>query len=192
MVASTLNFILHVFNQNHKLGNLFVTCLPIVSQRCLCCDDWLDFWLEVLHACYVYPAWFTNVHSIFLLLDLQPPVFLLALLRAVLEVNVGWGTASVIRDVSDWITAATTLLSCHASQVHNFPLCIYPLWVINISSAMIVVYWPWSAKGSTVKPVRWMHTITNRWMQEGLYKVVVIMNTCLLCRFCAKYKLFFW
>ena len=46
-------------------------------------------------------------------------MFLLALLHAVLEMNVGWGTASVIRHVSDWITAATTSLKCHASQVHT-------------------------------------------------------------------------
>ena len=48
-------------------------------------------------------------------------MFLLALLRAVLEmeVDVLWGTASVIRHVSDFVTAATTLLRCHASQVHT-------------------------------------------------------------------------
>ena len=66
-------------------------------------------------------------------------MFLLALLHAVLEVTVGWGTASVIRDVSDWITAAVTSLKYHASQVKQgfcfkwgdelnvYPLCMsYP------------------------------------------------------------------
>ena len=72
-----------------------------------------------MYKSYPYPAWFTNVHSILLLLNLQPPVFLLALLHAVLEVNVGWETASVIRDVLHLMTAATTLLKCHASQVHT-------------------------------------------------------------------------
>ena len=65
------------------------------------------------------PSRFTNVHSILLLLDLQPPVFLLALLHAVLEVDVEWGTASVISYVLHLMTAATTLLKCHASQVHT-------------------------------------------------------------------------
>ena len=46
-------------------------------------------------------------------------MFRLALLHAVLGVTVGWGTASVIRDVSDWITAAVTSLKYHASQVHK-------------------------------------------------------------------------
>ena len=86
---------------------------------------------------YVYPAWFTNVRSIFLLPDLQPPVFLLALLHAVLEVNVGWGTASVIRDVSDWITAATTLLSCHVSQVSTAISIKYKFFSANFGAAFI-------------------------------------------------------
>ena len=49
--------------------------------------------------------------------SLQHPVFLLALLHAALEVDVELGTASVIRDVSEMMTAAVTLLKYHASQV---------------------------------------------------------------------------
>ena len=56
--------------------------------------------------------------------SLQHPVFLLALLHAVLEMNVGWETASVIRDVLDSMTAAVTLLKCHASQVRTYTLVL--------------------------------------------------------------------
>ena len=44
-------------------------------------------------------------------------MFLLALLHAALEVDVEWGIASVIRDVSEMMTAAVTLLKYRASQV---------------------------------------------------------------------------
>ena len=54
--------------------------------------------------------------------SLQHPVFLLALLHAALEVDVEWGTASVIRDVSEMMTAAVTLLKYHVSQVQTLAL----------------------------------------------------------------------
>jgi len=75
-------------------------------------------------------------------------VFRLALLHAVLEVDVGWGTASVIRHVSDLMTAAVTSLKCHASQVHTdlvrfLPGIKHPSWseLSHIKWTKVEYYW---------------------------------------------------
>ena len=87
------------------------------------------------------PSRFTNVHSILLLLDLQPPVFLLALLHAVMEVDVTWETASVISYVLYLMTAATTSLKCHASQVHTDFSQNSALYTPNLSSELSHINW---------------------------------------------------
>ena len=91
------------------------------------CKYWLIHWpasitigISLRKVCYpLYAYRHTQYGLVFfhVVVSLQHPVFLLALLHAVLEVTVGWGAASVTKDVSDWITAAVTLLKYHAFQV---------------------------------------------------------------------------
>ena len=64
----------------------------------------------------IFPIYGINFQHCFFF---QHPVFLLALLHAVLELDVWWGTAPVTRDALSLVTAAVTLLRCHASQVHK-------------------------------------------------------------------------
>ena len=91
------------------------------------CKYWLIHWpasitigislRKVCHPLYAYRHTQYGLVTFHVVVSLQHPVFLLALLHAVLEVTVGWGAASVTKDVSDWITAAVTLLKYHAFQV---------------------------------------------------------------------------